>query len=56
MALMGHQDSKTCLRYVRSTERAKQEAIQSAFQVSVPKQASGHKRDTKLRLVVSARA
>jgi integrase len=44
MDLMGHQDPKTCLRYVRATEPAKRAAVQSAFI------RPGHKMDTR-RLV-----
>jgi len=44
MALMGHQDPKTCLRYVRATDPAKRAAVQSAFLQA------GHKMDTR-RLV-----
>jgi hypothetical protein len=56
MALLGHQDAQTCLRYVRATDWAKQEAVISAFQGSINKQEREHKRDTKLQLVFSARA
>ncbi len=44
MALMGHRDPKTCLRYVRATEPAKLAAVQSAFL------RPGHQMDTR-RLV-----
>src|SRR5258705_2084306 len=44
IALIGHRDPKTCLRYVRATDPPKRAAVQSAF--GQP----GHKMDT-LRLV-----
>ncbi len=41
MDLMGHQDPKTCLRYVRATDPAKRAAVESAFFDR------GHKTDTR---------